>query len=146
MNDHTTSVSSTVTDNLKHGKGRNSHILLVPQPSDDPRVRAFSPIQSVHSSSLVRCTGSSQLAYLEEGSLLHLALLDQFVTLANSSSTPLTLCFAAGLVGAVGPLLAPGYVFLAGEWGVSVPKVAATNGALILALGAMVRSRFLLKG
>lgn len=27
---------STPRDQLKHGKGRYSHVILVPQPSDDP--------------------------------------------------------------------------------------------------------------
>lgn len=44
----------------------------------------------------------------------------------------------AGLVGAIGPLLAPGYSVLAGVWGVSVNEVAATNGDLVIALGCIM--------
>lgn len=29
-------VNARVASRLKHGKGKNSHIVLVPQPSDDP--------------------------------------------------------------------------------------------------------------
>lgn len=101
IDDRTRLYSADVVHNLKHGTGRNSHIVLVPQPSDDPRDPLNWPRWKKEA-----CFWS--------------------------------ICYTAGLVGAVGPLLAPGYVFLAAEWGVSVPKVAATNGALILALAFMM--------
>ncbi|KAL8280315.1 hypothetical protein RQP46_007232 [Phenoliferia psychrophenolica] len=101
IDDRTQLFSADVVGNLKHGTGRNSHVVLVPQPSDDPRDPLNWPRWKKEA-----CFWS--------------------------------ICYTAGLVGAVGPLLAPGYVLLAGEWGVSVPKVAATNGALILALAFMM--------
>lgn len=48
------------------------------------------------------------------------------------------LSFGAGLVGAIGHLLNPGFVVLSKEWGVSVDTVAATNNTLILALGCIM--------
>ncbi|BGP45117.1 hypothetical protein JCM10450v2_000934 [Rhodotorula kratochvilovae] len=90
-----------VVDALKKGTGRNSHVVLVPQPSDDPN----DPLNW-----------------------------SRFTKEANFY----ILCFIAGLVGGVGPLLAPGYVVLAQEWGISVNEVAATNGSLVLALGCIM--------
>ncbi|GAA6002193.1 uncharacterized protein JCM10292_000801 [Rhodotorula paludigena] len=46
------------------------------------------------------------------------------------------LIFGTALVGAIGPLIAPGFVTIAGEFGVTVNRVAATNAALVLAIGA----------
>ncbi|GAA5977567.1 hypothetical protein JCM11641_006866 [Rhodosporidiobolus odoratus] len=46
--------------------------------------------------------------------------------------------FATALVGAIGPIISPGFVTIAGEFGVSVNKVAATNAALVLAIGAVM--------
>lgn len=60
-----------VVDALKKGKGRYSHVVLVPQPSDDPN----DPLNDS------RFTREAEFWVL---------------------------CFVAGLVGGVGPLLAPG--------------------------------------
>ncbi|GAA6006971.1 uncharacterized protein JCM10292_000378 [Rhodotorula paludigena] len=90
-----------VVDALKKGKGRYSHVVLVPQPSDDPN----DPLNDS------RFTREAEFWVL---------------------------CFVAGLVGGVGPLLAPGYTALAAEWGIGVNEVAATNGSLVLALGCIM--------
>ncbi|KDQ58236.1 hypothetical protein JAAARDRAFT_206902 [Jaapia argillacea MUCL 33604] len=85
----------------KRGTGRHSHIVLVPQPSDDPRDPLNWP-------------------RLKKELLFW------------------SICFIAGLVGAVGPLLAPGYAVIAGEWGVTANAVAASNGDLVVALGCIM--------
>ncbi|GAA6005473.1 hypothetical protein JCM10207_002993 [Rhodosporidiobolus poonsookiae] len=86
---------------LKKGTGRFSHVVLVPQPSDDPNDPLNWP------------------RWRKEVSFWIYMLV-------------------AALVGAVGPLLAPGYLVLAEEWGISVNDVAATNGDLVLALGVIM--------
>ncbi|GAA5905387.1 hypothetical protein JCM6882_003145 [Rhodosporidiobolus microsporus] len=86
---------------LKKGTGRSSHVVLVPQPSDDPNDPLNWPRWKKEANFWV-------------------------------------LSFMAGLVGGVGPLLAPGYAVLAEEWGISVNSVAATNGNLVLALGVIM--------
>ncbi|GAA5830569.1 hypothetical protein JCM11251_002516 [Rhodosporidiobolus azoricus] len=86
---------------LKKGTGRNSHVVLVPQPSDDPN----DPL--------------NWSRWRKEANFY-------------------VLCFMAGLVGGVGPLLAPGYAVLAEQWGISINEVAATNGNLVLALGVIM--------
>ncbi|GAA5842485.1 hypothetical protein JCM11251_007328 [Rhodosporidiobolus azoricus] len=48
----------------------------------------------------------------------------------------LNILFGTALVGAIGPLIAPGFVVIAGQMGVTVDKIAATNAALVLAIGA----------
>lgn len=85
----------------KKGTGRSAHIILVPQPSDDPRDPLNWPKWKKEA-----CFWS--------------------------------ICYGAGLVGAVGPLLAPGYVLLGQQWGVSANTAAATNGDTILALGCFM--------
>jgi len=85
-------------DLLKKATGRNSHVVLVPQPSDDPRDPLNWPI------------------WKREMCFFVITLM-------------------AGLVGAIGPLLASGYVVIAAEWGDSVNKVAGSNGDLLLGLG-----------
>jgi len=48
------------------------------------------------------------------------------------------ICFATGLIGATGPLIAPGFLQISRELGVSVNQVAQTNSALLLALGCVM--------
>ncbi|KDQ58234.1 hypothetical protein JAAARDRAFT_193657 [Jaapia argillacea MUCL 33604] len=87
--------------NAKRGTGRSSHIVLVPQPSDDPRDPLNWPV------------------YKRE--LLFWSI-----------------CYIAGLVGEIGPLLAPGYVLLGQEWHVSTNTAVASNGDLIIALSCIM--------
>ncbi|EPQ53334.1 MFS general substrate transporter [Gloeophyllum trabeum ATCC 11539] len=96
--------------NLKKGTGRDSHVILVPQPSDDPRDPLNWP------------TWKKEILFW-------------------------SICYMAGLVGACGPLLAPGYATIALEWGVSTNDVAASNGDLVIALGCimMVMAPFAVK-
>ncbi|GAA5971354.1 hypothetical protein JCM11641_008320 [Rhodosporidiobolus odoratus] len=86
---------------LKKGTGKFSHVVLVPQPSDDPNDPLNWP------------------RWRKEANFWILS-------------------FFAGLVGGVGPLLAPGYAILAEQWGISINEVAATNGDLVLALGIIM--------
>ncbi|GAA6027286.1 hypothetical protein JCM8097_002559 [Rhodosporidiobolus ruineniae] len=76
-------------------------IVLVPQPSDDPRDPLNWP------------TWKREAAYFN-------------------------ILFGTALVGAIGPLISPGFVVIAGELGVTVNKIAATNAALVLAIGAVM--------
>ncbi|KAH8928677.1 MFS general substrate transporter [Atractiella rhizophila] len=48
------------------------------------------------------------------------------------------ICFATGLIGACGPLIAPGFLQIARELGVTVDKIAKTNSGLLLALGCVM--------
>ncbi|EJT99823.1 MFS general substrate transporter [Dacryopinax primogenitus] len=87
------------TGRLKHATGRNSHIILVPQPSDDPNDPLNWP------------WWKKELLFWP-------------------------MIFAAGLVGAIGPLLTPGFVELSIVFGVTVDKVASSlNGACVVAIG-----------
>ncbi|TFK46317.1 putative cycloheximide resistance protein [Heliocybe sulcata] len=86
---------------LKKGTGRDSHVILVPQPSDDPRDPLNWPVWK------------REILFW-------------------------SICYMAGLVGACGPLLAPGYATIAGEWGVTPNDVAASNGDLVIALGCIM--------
>ncbi|TFK46315.1 putative cycloheximide resistance protein [Heliocybe sulcata] len=86
---------------VKKGTGQSAHIVLVPQPSDDPRDPLNWP------------TWKKEALFW-------------------------SICYGAGLVGAVGPLLAPGYVLLGQQWHVSANTAAASNGDTILALGCFM--------
>lgn len=44
-------LQGVAADRLKHGKGRYSHVLLVPQPSDSPN----DPLNCEQSGKLIRC-------------------------------------------------------------------------------------------
>jgi len=48
------------------------------------------------------------------------------------------ICFATGLIGACGPLIAPGFLQISRELGVSVNELAKTNSALLMALGVFM--------
>ncbi|KAF8590984.1 MFS general substrate transporter [Ramaria rubella] len=89
--------------NLKRSTGVDSDVILVPQPSDDPRDPLNWP------------------RWRKECIFWILSL-------------------GAGLVGAIGHLLNPGFVVLAKEWGVSVNACASevSNNTLILALGCIM--------
>ncbi|BGP21979.1 cycloheximide resistance protein, Mfs transporter [Rhodotorula toruloides] len=96
-----TNYDQNVVEALKKGTGRSSHVVLVPQPSDDPNDPLNWP------------------AWLREANFW-------------------VLTFVAGIVGGVGPALAPGYAFLAEQWNITVNAVAATNGDLVIALGCIM--------
>ncbi|KZO96086.1 MFS general substrate transporter [Calocera viscosa TUFC12733] len=84
---------------LKMGTGRNSHIILIPQPSDDPNDPLNWP------------RWKKELLFWP-------------------------MIFATGLVGAIGPLLTPGFVQIAEQFDVSVDRISSSvNGALIVAIG-----------
>ncbi|BGP07936.1 putative MFS-type transporter [Rhodotorula toruloides] len=91
--------SPATQEQSTHLKRDKNGIVLVPQPSDDPRDPLNWP------------TWKRELAYWN-------------------------IVFATSLVGAIGPLIAPGFVQIAKEFQVSVNKVAGTNAALVLAIGA----------
>ncbi|KAG6829772.1 hypothetical protein H0H92_003562 [Tricholoma furcatifolium] len=93
-------VGSDLTE-LKRGTGRNAHVVLVPQPSDDPRDPLNWP------------QWKKELCFW-------------------------TLAFAASLDGAVGPMVGPGYVLLAAQFGVSVDEVASSFGGVVLGLGCFM--------
>ncbi|GAA6048292.1 hypothetical protein JCM3770_006523 [Rhodotorula araucariae] len=90
-----------VVDGAPNLKRDKNGIVLVPQPSDDPRDPLNWP------------TWKRELCYFN-------------------------LVFGTALVGAIGPLISPGFVTIANEFDVSVNKVAATNAALVLAIGAVM--------
>ncbi|BGO98281.1 hypothetical protein NBRC10513v2_002673 [Rhodotorula toruloides] len=96
-----TNYDQNVVEALKKGTGRSSHVVLVPQPSDDPNDPLNWP------------------AWLREANFW-------------------VLTFVAGIVGGVGPALAPGYALLAEQWNITVNAVAATNGDLVIALGCIM--------
>ncbi|BGP29179.1 hypothetical protein JCM10296v2_000917 [Rhodotorula toruloides] len=96
-----TNYDQNVVEALKKGTGRSSHVVLVPQPSDDPNDPLNWP------------------AWLREANFW-------------------VLTFVAGIVGVVGPALAPGYALLAEQWNITVNAVAATNGGLVIALGCIM--------
>ncbi|BGP31943.1 hypothetical protein JCM10296v2_003722 [Rhodotorula toruloides] len=91
--------SPATQEQSTHLKRDKNGIVLVPQPSDDPRDPLNWP------------TWKRELAYWN-------------------------IVFATSLVGAIGPLIAPGFVQIAKEFQVSVNNVAGTNAALVLAIGA----------
>ncbi|EJT99824.1 MFS general substrate transporter [Dacryopinax primogenitus] len=84
---------------LKRGTGRNSHVILIPQPSDDPNDPLNWP------------RWKKELLFWP-------------------------MVFSTGLVGAIGPLLTPGFVQIANEFGVSVDNISSSlNGSCIVAIG-----------
>ncbi|KAJ3512271.1 hypothetical protein NLJ89_g3612 [Agrocybe chaxingu] len=103
--------------NLKRGTGRHSHVILVPQPSDDPNDPLNWP------------------RWKKEAC---------FWTLyAHQSSSRSTLdvnssVFMASLDGALSPMVGPGYVLLAEQFGVSVDVVASSFGTILLGLGSFM--------
>ncbi|GAA6002434.1 hypothetical protein JCM10207_001117 [Rhodosporidiobolus poonsookiae] len=92
---------ATTQEGAAHLKRDKKGIVLVPQPSDDPRDPLNWP------------TWKREACYWN-------------------------IVFATALVGAIGPLIAPGFVQIAGELGVSVNEIAATNAALVLAIGVVM--------
>ncbi|EEA24976.1 hypothetical protein TMatcc_008080 [Talaromyces marneffei ATCC 18224] len=88
-------------DQLKHGRGRFSHIILVPQPSDDPNDPLNWP------------------QWQKELILLIIGL-------------------SAGVVGAFGPMLSPGFVEVAAQLNITVEVLAQATAWLILTLGLCV--------
>ncbi|KAF8578767.1 putative cycloheximide resistance protein [Ramaria rubella] len=93
--------STPGSSKLKHGTGRSSDIVLVPQPSDDLRDPLNWPVW-------------------------------------KREALFWTICYITGLVGAVGPLLAPGYALLGMQWDVGVNEVASANGDLVLGLACFM--------
>ncbi|CAA7268049.1 unnamed protein product [Cyclocybe aegerita] len=87
--------------NLKRGSGRYSHVVLVPQPSDDPNDPLNWP------------------RWKKEACFW-------------------TLVFMASLDGALSPMVGPGYVLLAEQFGVSVDVVASSFGTILLGLGSFM--------
>ncbi|KAF3406545.1 hypothetical protein DPV78_000335 [Talaromyces pinophilus] len=88
-------------DQLKHGKGRFAHIILVPQPSDDPNDPLNWP------------------QWQKELILLIIGL-------------------SAGVVGAFGPMLSPGFVEVAADLKITVETLSQATAWLILTLGLCV--------
>ncbi|CAA7268050.1 unnamed protein product [Cyclocybe aegerita] len=86
---------------LKHGTGRSTRVVLVPQPSDDPNDPLNWP------------------RWKKEACFWTLVLL-------------------ATLDGALGPMVGPGYVLLAEQFGVSVDEVASSFGTMLLGLGSFM--------
>ncbi|KAK7202869.1 serine/threonine kinase 16 [Myxozyma melibiosi] len=83
---------------LKHGKGRFSHVVLVPQPSDSPNDPLNWP------------------QWKKECILLIVG-------------------FSAAVVGAYGPMLSPGFVVIAEDFGISVNSMSQTTSWLTLTIG-----------
>ncbi|KAL0258110.1 hypothetical protein SLS55_007282 [Diplodia seriata] len=88
-------------DHLKHGTGKFSHILLVPQPSDSPNDPLNWPLWKK----------------------------DMILLIVG---------FAAGVVGAYGPMLGPGFVPISQQLGISVNTLSQSTAWLILTLGLCV--------
>ncbi|KAF9446134.1 MFS general substrate transporter, partial [Macrolepiota fuliginosa MF-IS2] len=86
---------------LKRGTGRHAHVILVPQPSDDPRDPLNWP------------------RWKKEACFW-------------------TLAFTASLDGALSPMVGPGYVLLAKQFGVSVDTIASGFGSILLGLGCFM--------
>ncbi|KAK4704003.1 hypothetical protein P7C70_g2209, partial [Phenoliferia sp. Uapishka_3] len=122
LDDHHESPAEAAHDGLKRGTGRRSHIILQPQPSDDPRDPLSWPTWCV----------PAHFGDLRSQPLTRLR------PHRKKEALFWTLAFCSGLVGAMGPLLSAGYVVLSAEWGVSTNVVAATNGDLVLALGCIM--------
>ncbi|GAB7355123.1 hypothetical protein MBLNU459_g5699t2 [Dothideomycetes sp. NU459] len=89
------------TDRLKHGTGRYSHIILVPQPSDSPNDPLNWPLWQK----------------------------DMILAIVGLS---------AGVVGAYGPMLGPGFVPISKELGITVEVLSQSTAWLILTLGLIV--------
>ncbi|KAL1981063.1 hypothetical protein VTN96DRAFT_3128 [Rasamsonia emersonii] len=86
---------------LKHGRGKFAHIVLVPQPSDDPGDPLNWP------------------QWRKDLVLLIIGL-------------------SAGVVGAFGPMLSPGFVQISAELAISVNTLSQATAWLILTLGLCV--------
>ena len=100
-------------EQLKKGKGRLSHVVLVPQPSDDPN----DPLNVSHT------TTSSHHLTLEKWPQWKKELILFIVGLL------------AAVVGAFGPMLSPGFVEISAELGVSLNTLSQATAWLILTTG-----------
>lgn len=135
---HGAQMTITEATHLKHGTGRDAHIILIPQPSDDPRdpyaVFLVSVCRTCNSLQL-----QAKLASLEKGGFV----LDP-VSQVLVSCSPLTMmplfyrAFAASLDGALSPLASAGYVLLSQQFRVSVDEVTSSFGAILLGLGCFM--------
>ncbi|KAH9907002.1 MFS general substrate transporter [Xylariomycetidae sp. FL2044] len=83
---------------LKHGRGKHSHIILAPQPSDSPNDPLNWP------------TWRKDLILVIVG-------------------------LSAGVVGAYGPMLSPGFVVISAELGISVNTLSQATAWVILLIG-----------
>ncbi|KAF8079194.1 MFS general substrate transporter [Lyophyllum atratum] len=103
---------------LKRGTGRNAHVVLIPQPSNDPR--------------------DPQVMLLYER-----ICPDCFFGRLNWPTWKKEACFwslafAASLDGALSPMVGPGYVLLSRQFGVSVDDVASSFGSILLGLACFM--------
>ena len=104
--------SQDITTNLKHGTGRDSHIILAPQPSNDPNDPLNWP----------RFRKDLTLAVLCFGSIIN----------AATQVSPHFLM----LIDPKGPLLSAGIVSIAVDLNVTPTDIALLSGYYLLVVGA----------
>ena len=122
---------------FKRGTGRDAHIVLVPQPSQDPN----DPYVSCSFNYQLYNSLPTQikLASLEKGSMF----LDTVCYLFCYRKTPcsinlLSSALTSTLDGALGPMVGPGYVLLSAQFGVSVDEVSSAFGAMTIGLACFM--------
>ena len=109
------------TERLKHGTGRFSHVLLVPQPSDSPN-DPLNCTERFYSCMLSRsCHTDAKLGPTWR---------KDFILFIVGMS--------AAVVGAYGPMLGPGFVIISEQLGITVNVLGEATAWLILTLGICV--------
>nr|VWO95044.1 Cercosporin MFS transporter CTB4 (Cercosporin toxin biosynthesis cluster protein 4) [Ganoderma boninense] len=116
-----TQASTEGAGDLKRGTGKHSHIVLIPQPSDDPRDPLNWP----------RWKKETCFWMLR----VHSTLLMPLSPPHSPSLAAICSVFASTLEGALYPLASAGYGVLAKEFNVSVDEIASSFSACFLGLG-----------
>ena len=124
--------------NLKRGTGRDTHVVLVPQPSDDPN------------DPCVGCSfGNHYLNYYQHRLnwprwkkeacfwTLYVQCVVYWRALHNNYIIIIR-AFAASLDSALSSMVVPGFILLSRQFGISVDNVAMSFGSVLLGLACFM--------
>ena len=120
---------------FKRGTGRDAHVVLIPQPSDDPNDPYVSyflnqPFSDHYQHRLNWPRWKKEACFWT----LYVVL----STKRPFSNELLSRTFGASLDGALAPLVSPGLVDLSVQFGVSVDEVASSFGSIVLGLACFM--------
>ena len=119
---------------LKRGTGKHAHVVLMPQPSDDPR----DPYVSVLCSRQGAYGQQAELAQMEERSVFLDIVSEHVWNVWALIDGNCVRAFAASLDGALSPMVGPGYVLLSQQFNVSVDNITSSFGFILLGLGTFM--------
>lgn len=125
--------SESQTAGLKHGTGRNAHIVLVPQPSDDPNDPLNWPYRKKHTVLGITCFGAILYAAVISAMLnpaFYTIAIDVHSTIADIVSTT---GYQSLVIGATGPVFSA----ISRRWG---KRPVFLFGSLICLLANIIGS------